>query len=325
MKKAICLIFLLFPIVFLRAQTAGEVDSIVRLYPKLFSSTEELAQKIRSDFSTDFGKARAIYSWLAFNIRYDVKAFLHPKPLKVITFKTEEERQRKQKIVIDKRINEALRKRKGVCQHYSELFDRIASEVGLETQINLGDAKTRNYDIGRRRAKVSHAWNSVKIDGIWRLIDVTWGAGYVDLEEEKFYFSFNPVYFDVPPKIFFTEHYPEKCTWFDTVVNKDEFLKAPLINTNIINGKYEILEPKSGVIETCLNEKITFKLLNVSPNSPITYSLKRADETGEIVTKIQKENVLEFEILIDKKIARYLTLYVNGSPIATFKINLSRY
>lgn len=260
----------------------------------------------------------------AFNVRYDVKAFLHPKPLKVITYKTEEERQRKQRMVIDKRINEAFQKRKGVCQHYSELFDRIASQTGLETQINLGDAKTRNYDIGRRRAKVSHAWNSVKIDGIWRLVDVTWGAGYVDLEKEKFYFRFNPVYFDVAPKIFFTEHYPEKGTWFDTVVDKDEFLKAPLINTNIINGKYEILEPESGVIETCLNEKVVFKILNVSPDSKITYSVKKDDETAVVETKDHNENTLEFQILIDKKVARYLTLYVDGKSIATFRINLNR-
>jgi|SRR6218665_27342 len=325
MKKTVILLLFLFSVMQFQAQTAKEVDSIVRLYPKNFSSTEQLAQKIKSDFRTEFGKARAIFSWLAYNLKYDVKAFLHPKPLKVITYKTEEERQRKQRIVIDKRIDEAFRKRKGVCQHYSELFDRIASQAGLETQVNIGDAKTRNYDIGRKRARVNHAWNSVKIDGVWRLIDVTWGAGYVDFEEEKFYFSFNPVYFDVAPKIFFTEHYPEKGIWFDTVVDKEEFLKAPLINTNIINGKYEILEPKTGVIETCLNEKVAFKIVNVSPDSRISYSLKKENETAQVITKIQKENVVEFEILIDRKIPRYLTLFVNGKSIATFKISLYRF
>lgn len=323
MKKAICLIFLLFSVIFLHAQSGKEVDSIVKLYPKHFSSTEKLAQQIQNDFSTEFGKARAIYSWLAFNIRYDVNAFLHPKPNKKFTYKTEEERQIKIKQIIDKRIGKALSKRKGVCQEYADLFNQIALEVGLESQVNLGDAKTKNYDIGRRRIKVSHAWNSVKIDGTWRLIDATWGAGYVNLKKEKFYHNFNTLYFDMPPKLFFKEHYPAKGFWFDTVIDKTEFLKEPLINNDILNGKYEIIEPQNGVIEVCPNDSVTFKIRNVSIDSEIQYSLKNKNETEKFATKIQNEEGVEFKILIDRKIARYLTIYIDGKAIATFKV--SRY
>lgn len=320
MKKAIYLIFLFFAVI-LHAQSAKEVDSIVRLYPKHFSSADKLAQRIQSDFSTDFGKARAIYSWLAFNVRYDVKSYLHPKQAKRIKYKTNEELQRKKKQLYDKMIAKVLRKKKAVCSGYSELYNYIALKVGLESQVNEGDAKTKLYDIGRRRVNVNHAWNSVKIDGTWRLIDATWGAGYVNLKKEKFYRNFNEIYFDAEPKLFFMEHYPKKGVWFDTVVDKNQFLKAPLINNDILNGKYQIIEPKNGVIETCQNEKVTFKILNINANSDIQYSLKKKDEIGEVTTKIQKDNALEFEITIDRKLARYLTLYVDGNPIATFKIN----
>lgn len=322
MVNQIRLLFLsLFFTTLLQAQSAAEVDSIVRLYPKHFASASELSNKIRNDFSTDFGKARAIFSWVATNIRYDLKSFLNPKPIKALKYKTEEERQLKERQQYDKMIATVLRQKKAVCSGYSELFNYVALEVGLESEINVGDAKTRIYDIGRRRVKVSHAWNSVKIDGVWRLIDVTWGAGYVDLEKEKFYQSFNPLYFDTPPKLFFTEHYPAKGMWFDTYIDESAFLKAPLIEKDILSGKYQIIEPKNGVIETCQNEKVTFKILNLSPDSVIKYSLKKDDELGEVYTTTQNDDALEFKILINKDIARYLTLYVDGNAIATFKVN----
>jgi hypothetical protein len=321
MKKAICLIFVLFSVVVLRAQSAAAVDSIVRLYPKDFSSADKLAQRIQSDFSTDFGKARAIFSWIAFNVRYDVKSYLHPKKQKTIKYKTEEERLQKVKQQHDKMIAKVLRKQKAVCSGYSELFNYVALKVGLESQVNEGDAKTRFYDIGRRRVKVSHAWNSVRIDGIWRLLDVTWGAGYVDLEKEKFYKNFKPVYFDTEPKTFFMRHYPKKGIWFDTVVDKDEFLKAPLVQSNILNKKYEIIEPGSGVINICQNDTLNFKILNVNSESDIEFSLKKKEETASVGDKNQIDDAIEFNIKIDKTIGRYLTLYVDGTAIATFKIN----
>ncbi len=309
----------------LKAQSAVEVDKVVIEYPKHFSSVDELALRISNDFSSDFAKARAIFSWLAFNISYDVKLFLHPKPPKKIKYKTEVEKEQKEKQLNGKMISKVLRKRKAICSGYSELFNQIALKVGLESQVNIGDAKTKLYDIGRKRVRVNHAWNSVKIDGKWCLIDATWGAGYVNLKKEKFYRKFNELYFDAPPKQFFMEHYPKKGVWFDVVVDKNDFLKAPLIDDNILNGKYEIIEPKNGVIETCLNEKVNFKISNLNIDSDIQYSLKRKGEIGEITTKTQNEDSLEFEILIDRKIPRYLTLYVDGKSIATFKINIFKF
>lgn len=309
----------------IQAQTAAEVDSIVKLYPKRFSSSAKLAERIQSDFSTDFGKARAIFSWIAFNVSYDVKSYLYPKKVKPIQYKNEEERLRKVKKRYDKMIAKVLHKRKAVCSGYSELFNNVALQVGLESQVNSGDAKTKFYDIGRRRIKVSHAWNSVKINGDWKLLDVTWGAGYVDIKKEKFYKHFHPLYFDMEPQHFFMEHYPQKGIWQDTMVDKTEFLKAPLVQDNILNGTYKILEPKTGVIDVCSNEKVTFKIQNLIANADIEYTLRKKGAIGIVAEKNQIDEALQFDITIDKTIGRYLTLYVDGNAIATFKINRYNY
>ena len=78
-QKKFALIFLLLNSIFINftfSQKISEVDKIVAKYPKSFDSTEELAQKIDKDFKSDYDKARAIYSWIAFNIKYDYDALL---------------------------------------------------------------------------------------------------------------------------------------------------------------------------------------------------------------------------------------------------------
>ena len=57
---------------FLQAQNFKAVDEKVRTYPKNIVSSEQLAAQIEHDFSTDIDKVRAIYTWLATNITYDL-------------------------------------------------------------------------------------------------------------------------------------------------------------------------------------------------------------------------------------------------------------
>ena len=67
------LIFLLMPaITFAQYE---KVDGTVKLYPKSFSDPQQLALKINSDFSEPDEKARAIFTWISLNIKYDLKAY----------------------------------------------------------------------------------------------------------------------------------------------------------------------------------------------------------------------------------------------------------
>lgn len=321
LRRGIFYTLLLLVAFSVKAQTAEEVDAIVAKYPKHYSSTEELAERINADFSTEYGRARAIYSWIAFNINYDVKSYLYPKRPKPIKYKTEEERQRKLKAALDKRISKVLRKGKGICGGYAALFHRVASQVGLQSEYISGNGRTKNHDIGKRRIIVDHGWNSVKIDGTWRLLDVTWGAGYVNEKKEKFYKRFNSFYFDTDPKLFFTNHYPKTGVWENTKLDKVAFLKAPLLDAEM-REEYEIIEPKEGTIKVCKDDKVVFKILNAKPEAVIRYTQRKRGETPKVENKTLKEDVLEFEITIDKTIGRYLTLFLDGEAIATFKISL---
>ena len=73
-----------------------------------------------------------------------------------------------------------------------------------------------------------HAWNAVKINGAWYLLDSTWGAGYTD-EQNNFVFDFDDEYFLMPPEQFIYTHFPEDAKWqlLSTPISNNEFADLP--------------------------------------------------------------------------------------------------
>jgi len=82
----------------------------------------------------------------------------------------------------------ALIDRKSVCEGYARAYKSILDELGIESIIVCG---TGRNSAGETE---SHAWNYVKIDGIWYAIDVTWddpviiGNGFITDEIRYKYF-----------------------------------------------------------------------------------------------------------------------------------------
>lgn len=109
----------------------------------LFTAQEIVNVIITSDMKSDFDKVFAIHNWLIFNIDYDHN---------YKNYYTEE----------------TLRDRVGVCQGYAYAFREMCTLVGIETTIVGGTGTTSDGSIE------SHAWNQVKIDGVWYNVDVTW-------------------------------------------------------------------------------------------------------------------------------------------------------
>lgn len=298
------------------AQNPAKVDSIVKLYPKSYSSTVRLSDKIKTDFNTDYDKARAVFAWIALNINYDVEFYqkLENNPSFVYSGITDKQ-------IDDSVIKQVLLKRKAVCDGYSRLFNRLATEVGLESQIISGIAKIQESDIGVKDLPTNHAWNLVKISGKWCLMDVTWGAGFATESFQKFKKEFMPFYFDTPAKRFFTDHFPEDGKWQDEMLDKQTFVDLPIYHTNRTDElAYELIEPKNGIITTKNNSKISFKIRNLSQDNIVSYTVKAKEESTEVAVKTQNGDALEFEILVDETIKDYITLYIGSLAYATFKV-----
>lgn len=300
------------------AQKYNAIDSIVLKYPD-FGSTEKLAERIQKDFASEHDKARAIYSWIALNIDYDLKTFLDPPAPKSISYKNQAEKDKKIQLLNAEATRKAFRSRKAVCEGYSLLYAHLATLSGLRCQVIVGDARVTPQDIGRRNFVMNHAWNKVQINGEWILVDATWGGGSYDYRRKILVKKFTPVYFNPDLKYFNLMHYPEDAMYKGNTGNKMEFLNAPLIYNSFIEEEAEILSPYSGVIMANEGDKITFKIKNIDRLDDFYY-LDKKEERGKLENVKEENGVLEFQITYTRKLGRFITFYLFNKGFAAFKI-----
>ncbi|MHC0440665.1 transglutaminase domain-containing protein [Flavobacterium sp. 3-210] len=320
--KKIAFIFLFLNVILLNstfAQKIIEVDKIVAKYPKNFASTEKLADKIEGDFSSDYDRARAIYSWIAFNIKYDFNAFLNPPRTQGFSYSSEAEKQRKIKQINDNLIQKTFTSKKAVCEGFTALYQHLAGLAGLKCEIIRGDSKISVRDIGRKTTLSNHAWNIILIDKKWRLVDVTWGQGYYDSSKGRMVNDFSPIYFDTDPDYFFAKHFPDSGTFLGNRLSKDDFLNGPLIYNKTIQNDYKIKSPDSGIIEARNGDKITVEIKNVSKSNQVFY-LNKFNRPVKVQNPKEKRGSLEFQILIDKNVGEYITIFIDTNSIVSFKI-----
>ncbi|MDQ6529326.1 transglutaminase domain-containing protein [Flavobacterium sp. LHD-85] len=321
-QKKIALIFLLLNSIFINftfAQKVSEVDKIVAKYPKSFDSTEKLANRIEKDFDSDYDRARAIYSWIAFNIRYDYNAYLNPPRTQGFSYSSEAEKQRKIKQLNDNLIQKAFKSKKAVCEGFTALYQHLASLMGIKCEIIRGDSKISVRDIGRKTTSSNHAWNIVLIDKKWRLLDVTWGQGYYDSSKGRMVNDFNPAYFDTDPDYFFAKHFPDSGSYLGNRLSKEDFLNGPLIYNTTIEKDYKIKSPDSGIIEARNGDKITVEIKNLSKSNQVFY-LNKYNKAVKVQNPKEKRGGLEFQMGIDNNIGDYITVFVDGNSVVSFKV-----
>lgn len=97
----------------------------------------------------------------------------------------------------------ALVNKLAVCQGYAEAFSLLCHKAGIQTEMVYGIA-----DNGQSRE--SHAWNIVRIDGVWYQIDATWDdpitqntAGGANLRYS---------YFLIPDSVMNQDHFADRYT-----------------------------------------------------------------------------------------------------------------
>ncbi|MGD2135941.1 MAG: transglutaminase domain-containing protein [Gemmatimonadales bacterium] len=157
-------------------------------------SVEELARHLAQAGPDDRTRARAVFRWVTGNVRYDVRGFrtgdygdLSPAGV--------------------------LARREAVCTGYAQLAEALGRAMGLEIRVVRGWSKGYGYTTGQTfDGPTNHAWNAVRIDGAWHLMDPTWGAGYLGPGME-FVPHFQEHYFLTDPDRFVFDHLPVEPEW----------------------------------------------------------------------------------------------------------------
>jgi hypothetical protein len=152
-----------------------------------------LAQAARSDTE----KARAVFRWMTDRISFDMDAYDTQHHGAV-------------------RPEAVLARRRAVCFGFSALFDALAQRLGLESITVAGYARGVGFfdeevDPPQTRFQPNHTWNAVKVDGQWRFVDVTRGAGYI--KAQRFRRVLQEQYFFTPPAQLIRTHLPADPRW----------------------------------------------------------------------------------------------------------------
>ncbi len=194
------------------------------------NSVSELASVLSQYATSDPDKARIIYAWIANNITYDVDGFLSGQ-------------------YGDLGAKKVLSRRTGVCTGYANLYQALAQSMGLETVVIEGYAKGVGYGIGTGK-RLRHAWNAVKFNDRWHLLDSTWGAGVVS--GQQFVKIFNPHYFATKSEHFIYDHYPNDPAWqlLSNPFSKAEFDRLPTVSAQFFRDGLSFLNPNRHTIKT---------------------------------------------------------------------------
>jgi hypothetical protein len=172
--------------------------------PEAEASPAKLAKYLAEPCKSDRDKARVVFRWIADRVAYDTESAAAGRPGALTPAGI-------------------LKARKAVCEGYANLFNDLAGRLDLKSVRVAGYAKGVGYAPGDRFARPNHSWNAVEIDGSWRLIDASWGAGYT--KDGKFERRLREWFFLTPPEALIFTHYPVERRWqlLDAPVTQKEF------------------------------------------------------------------------------------------------------
>jgi hypothetical protein len=209
---------------------------------------------------------RQLYSWMVWNIGYDVTNMYSPDYYKD---------------TLDA-AQKTLRSRIGVCQGYANLYYLVCKEAGIPVQLIGGYTKTYG-----KIDNASHAWVAVRVDSTWYMTDPTWGAGVVN--NNKFVRKPVDSYFLVTPSIFVTTHMPFDPLW--------QLLEHPYRHEEFLD-KY--LKPVAG--RALFNYKDSLAVYNTMKDDLLKYQLVVNRIEGAGITN----QMISHELMYYKNLIKYI-------------------
>lgn len=166
------------------------------------------SNQICAGLTSDYEKAKAVYTWMAENIAYDY----------------DYRERRKSEVVTDP--EGVLDCKLTVCDGYARLTRALLQAQGIPTMYITGPADgPRSWE--------EHAWNAayIKEQGRWIYMDSTWGRGRKnDMETGEETTYLNQKYFDISPYILSLDHHADP-------IPDASFSVSPSQSSVAVNGK----------------------------------------------------------------------------------------
>jgi hypothetical protein len=207
------------------------------------SSIPALASYLSKAAGNDREKVRAIFRWITSRISYNTAAYFSGS-------------------YGDTSPAAVLRSRSSICMGYAGLFKALCDQAGIKCVIINGYAKGYGYRVGGSIGdRTNHSCNAVNINGKWRLVDPTWGAGHID-PTGKYLKKYEEFYFFTPPHFFITDHLPDSPEWqlLDKPITAKQYAELPKLNSQFFKLGFSLDNLSHKQIEIQTGERLDVKL-----------------------------------------------------------------
>ncbi len=224
--------------------------AVAALSPADEASPEAVGRALAAAEPDPWRLARAVHDYVSDRVAYDVASYrtgVYPPQDAATTF----------------------RSRRSVCAGYAALFEAIGRAAGLTVETVTGRARgmvTTGMGEG-------HAWNAVRLDDRWHLVDTTWDAGYVNAE--GFHKRYGTRYFLTPPEVFVAKHFPDDPRWqlLPTARTEGEYMRAPALDPGFFAQGLRLVSPdraesdaRGEVVVTVDNPRRVSVMVTVRPD-----------------------------------------------------------
>lgn len=138
----------------------ARLNKIAKQASREDKSWTKVARLIDDSCKSELEKVYTIYTYIGEYYKYDLRR------LKLIY---------KREIKRELYLSEVIKKKKGVCGDFANLFVTLCDSMDIGCFRVSGYSKTMNLFHPVRKNYYNHSWNVVRIDGKWYPVDVTFG------------------------------------------------------------------------------------------------------------------------------------------------------
>lgn len=258
---------------------------VTTMPPAIETSIESVAHYIAQHESDPFLRIKALHDYAADRIAYDAESYFagrYPPQDAAAVFTT----------------------RKSVCAGYANLFKALGDAIGEDIQLILGDARrTQDGDLSGE----GHAWNTVKIEGNWYLVDVTWDSGYVE-RNAGFTKRYQTAYLFPPPEIMSITHFPDEQGWqlVATPLTRGDFLRQPMMMPSFFAEGMELVSPTRSQMD--VKENAIIEIKNPQQQWIIAKFGIKGSEAADLCT-VEREPLTRIECVLPQQATYEIQLF----------------
>ena len=223
------------------------------------SYVKKVCESISASAKNDFEKAKMAHDFVALLVSYDAKNFWAGT-------------------VPDQEYSSVLKTKTAVCEGYSNTFKKFCDTLGLSCIKVSGYARGVGTSLlSEANPKNSnHAWNIIKINEAWYIVDCTWDSGHMEGKISKQDYNTDWLFLK-----------PEHCIYSHFPSNSKYQLLAQTISANEFSDLPD-LRPK---FFSATENADTFKKNNSIENSfSFSYSAKKDYDLSFRVTDLERNS-----------------------------------